>query len=162
MNKKITYLLLALALPGLIFIFLKVFGKNHFDIPVYYQEGISGLPTECTGTYQGQYALPDSSLHAFGYKHDVACLFVDSSAIANKEIKQLRQAFGESQLQIISLAGIKPNRLNPIKNCVLFLKEPWQAVLVDKQKRIRGYYGFTSLEEADRLKVEIDILLTNN
>jgi len=162
MNKKITYLLLALALPGLIFIFLKIFGKNHFDIPVYYKNGISDSLKECPGAYRGQYTLPDSVLKIFSYKNDVASLFIDESELTNKEVTQLKQSYGDNQLQIITLRGIEPNRLNRIKNCVLFLKQPWKAVLVDKQKRIRGYYAFTSLEETDRLNVELDILLTNN
>jgi len=162
MNKKITYLLVALALPGLIFIFLKMFGKNHFDIPVYYKEGISDSLRECSMVYHGQYTLPDSVLKAFAYKNDTACLFVEGSEINNKDVAQLRHSFGEGQLQIIALEGIEPNRLNQIQRCVLFLKKPWKAVLVDKQKRIRGYYAFNSLEEIDRLKVEVEILLTNN
>jgi len=87
---------------------------------------------------------------------------VDSSAIDNKDVAQLKQSFGGRQLQVISLEGLGTHRLNRIKTCALFLKEPWKAVLVDKQKRIRGYYAFTSLEETDRLHVEVEILLTNN
>jgi len=162
MNKKITYLLLALALPGLVFIFLKLFGKNHFDIPVYYKEGVSDFPVECAGTYTGQYTLPDSVLLVLGCRREAICLFVDSVAINNKEVVQLKRLFPDSQLQVIALGGMQPFRLNRIKNCALFLKEPWKAVLVDKQKRIRGYYAFTSLEETDRLHVEVEILLTNN
>ncbi len=162
MNKKISYLLLALALPVLVFIFLKLFGKNHFDIPVYYKDGISDLPKECPGNYHGQYALPDSILLALGFKRETVVLLVDSSEMNNKEVAELKQSFGDLQLQIISLKGIEANRLNRIKNCALLLKEPWKAILVDKQKRIRGYYAFTNLEETDRLKVEVEILLTNN
>jgi protein SCO1/2 len=161
MNKKIAYLLVALALPGLIFIFLKIFGKNHFDIPVYYKAGISDSLKECSGAHHGQYTVPDSALIIFGYKKDVVSLFVDASEIDNKELEQLKQSF-KNQLQIISLVGIEPTRLNRIKKCNLFLKEPWKAVLVDKQKQIRGYYAFSSLEETDRLNVEVDILLANN
>src|SRR6267378_935948 len=161
MNKKITYLLVALALPGLIFIFLKIFGKNHFDIPVYYKDGISDSLKECSGAHHGQYTLPDSVLTIFSNKNAEASLFVEASEISNKELEKLKQSF-ENQLQIISLEGIEPARLNRIKKCILFLKEPWKAVLVDKQKRIRGYYAFNSLEETDRLNVEVEILLTNN
>ena len=162
MNKKITYLLLALALPGLIFIFLKIFGKNHFDIPVYYKEGIADSVKECGGPSRVPYTLPDSILNAFGYKNETACLFVEASEINKKEIAQLKQSFGDDQLQIIALGGIEAKRLDRIKKCVLLLKEPWKAVLLDKQRRIRGYYAFTNLEETDRMKVEIEILLTNN
>ncbi len=162
MNKKIIYLLIALALPGLIFIFLKTFGKNHFDIPLYYKEGVSDSLKECSIVVRGQYSLPDSLLTIFGCKNDEACLFVEASEINNKTVKQLRQSFSDGQLQVVALNGIGADRLNRIKKCVLFLKDPWKSVLVDKQKRIRGYYAFTSLEETDRLSVEVEILLTNN
>ena len=161
MNKKITYLLVALALPGLIFIFLKIFGKNHFDIPVYYKNGISDSLRECSGMHHGQYTLPDSVLAIFSNKNAEASLFVDASERSNKELEKLKQSF-ENQLQIISLEGIEPARLNRIKKCNLLLKEPWKAVLIDNQKRIRGYYAFNSLEETDRLNVEVEILLANN
>jgi len=161
MKKKTVYLLLALALPGLIFIFLKIFGRNHFEIPVYYKEGTTDSLKECAGRYRGQYTLPDSVLHAFHYRNGVACLFVDAADIQHKEVVHLRKLFGD-QLQIISLDGIEPSRMDQIKNCALFLKEPWKAVLIDKQRLIRGYYAFTNLEESDRMNVEIEILLTNN
>ena len=160
MNKKITYLLVALVLPGLIFIFLKIFGKNHFDIPVYYKNGITDSLKECSGAHQGQYYLPDSAFAIFKNKNDITSLFVDESEISNKEVEKLRQSF-KNQLQIISMKELEPARLSRIKKCTLFLKEPWKAVLVDRQKRIRGYYAFTSLEETDRLNVEVDILLAN-
>lgn len=161
MNKKIAYLLIALALPGLIFIFLKIFGKNRFDIPVYYKDGIADSLRECSGAHKGQYYLPDSVLTVFKCKNDVASLFVVDSEINNKEVEKLKQSF-KNQLQIISLNSLELTRLSRIKKCALFLKEPWKAVLVDKQKRIRGYYAFTSLEETDRLNVEVEILLANN
>jgi len=161
MNKKITYLIIALALPGLIFIFLKIFGKNHFDIPVYYKNGITDSLKECSGARRGQYYLPDSVLATLKCRSDITTLFVSDLEISNKEVEKLKQSFS-SQLQIISLEGLDPERMNRIKKCTLFLKEPWSAVLVDKQKRIRGYYAFKSLEETDRLNVEVDILLANN
>jgi hypothetical protein len=162
MNKKIAYLLIALALPGLVFAFLKIFGKNHFDIPIYYKEGIADSLKECSGAYRGQYTVADSVLNYFDYKNGATCLFVDASQINRKEVLQLKLLFSDKQFQIISLSGIEPARLNRIKKCALFMKEPWTAVLIDKQKRIRGYYAFTSLEETDRLNVEVEILLTNN
>jgi hypothetical protein len=161
MNKKIFYLLVALALPGLIFIFLKIFGKNHFDIPIYFKDGVGDASRGCEGAYQGQYILSDSSLISF-IRNSRACLFVEGSESTNKEISQLREAYRDDQLQIVSLANVDPNRLNQVRKCTLFLHDPWKAVLIDREKRIRGYYAFTNLEETDRLKVEIEILLTND
>jgi len=161
MNKKITYLLLALALPGLIFIFLKIFGKNRFDIPVYYKEGVSIATKECPGDYRGQYIVPDSVLGLLGKRNNTPCLFVEEAEKNNKEVTRLKQLYGQGELQIVPLEGIDANRLKRLKNCALFLMEPWKAVLVDKERRIRGYYAFVNLEETDRLFVEIEILLSN-
>ena len=161
MNKKIIYLLVALALPALIFIFLKIFGKNHFDIPIYFKDGVSDTPKECPGNYRGQYSLSDSSLLTLINRNGKACLFVEDSDISNKGLAQLRQTYSDDQLQIVSLGKVDSKRLSQIRTCVLFLHEPWKAVLIDNQKRIRGYYAFTNLEEIDRLKVEIEILITN-
>ena len=154
-------MLLALALPGVIFIFLKIFGKNRFDIPVYYKDGVTDAPGECRGAYHGQYTLPDSISVLLGQKNTAACLFVEGLEKNNKEVARLRKLYAGDKLQIISLDSTKTNHLVQIKKCALFLKAPWKAVLVDKENRIRGYYAFSSIEEADRLDVEVEILLTN-
>ncbi len=119
MYKKITYLLVALALPGLIFIFLKIFGKNHFDIPVYYKDGVTDSLKECSGAHRGQYFIPDSTLNIFGYKKDEVSLLVEASETSNKELEKLKQSF-KNQLQIISLGGIELSRLNRIRNVICF------------------------------------------
>lgn len=46
MNKKYIVLIAMLTLPPLVFIFLKVFGQNHFELPVYYENGLQSLPTD--------------------------------------------------------------------------------------------------------------------
>ena len=162
MTKKIFYLLLALALPGLIFIFLKLFGKNHFDIPVYYKEGVSDLPTECRGAYHGQYVVPDSILKTIGWKNGDALLVVGATEREQIELAKIQNKTKENSLQIISLDNLEPTRLKILQDCVLFLKDPFDVVLIDKQKRIRGYFALNSREEIDRLEVETEILLTNN
>jgi hypothetical protein len=45
------------------------------------------------------------------------------------------------------------------KKCVFLVNEPWQAVLLDQDKRIRGYYDLRNRDEEDRLRVELKILL---
>ncbi len=40
--KKIIFLILTLAIPVSIFLFLKIFGKNEFEVPVFFVEGIPG------------------------------------------------------------------------------------------------------------------------
>jgi protein SCO1 len=40
--KKIIFLILTLAIPVSIFLFLKIFGNNEFEVPVFFVEGIPG------------------------------------------------------------------------------------------------------------------------
>jgi hypothetical protein len=46
-----------------------------------------------------------------------------------------------------------------LAHCFLFLKKPWTTILIDREKRIRGYYAPSTREESDRLIVEMKILL---
>jgi hypothetical protein len=42
---------------------------------------------------------------------------------------------------------------------VFLLEGPRQAVLIDSQRRIRGFYDLRNRDEVDRLRVELKILL---
>lgn len=58
MRKKSAFLFLLIALPVLIFLFLKFFGRNEFTIPVYYQEGVGdSLSTPCLDKSKEQYVI---------------------------------------------------------------------------------------------------------
>lgn len=155
MNKKIAYLFLALLLPPLIFVFLKYFGKNEFDIPVYYNEGISEMSRECQSPGDGQYYVPDSALRKWNWKEGNSVLI---SLASEKTEKELNQLVANAKFERLQLASIQPDE-QWLKNCVLFMKEPWNAVLIDNQKRIRGYYKIGYRDEMDRLEVELKILL---
>ncbi len=159
MNRKVTYLLIALVLPGLLFIFLKFFGKNQFDIPVFFEKGNANAPTECVTVAGKQYLLPDSVLTTVKWGKDVALVINGTTREEQSELKRLIKEPKLGSLQIISLDNIEANRLQRWKDCVFFLKAPWKAILIDSQKRIRGYYALDSREEIDRLEVELEILL---
>lgn len=58
MRKKSAFLFLLIALPVLIFLFLKFFGRNEFTIPVYYQKGLGdSLTTPCLDKSREQYVV---------------------------------------------------------------------------------------------------------
>jgi hypothetical protein len=159
MNKKLIILVLALVLPGLIFLFLKIFGNNQFDIPVYYKDGLEGAPTECLKTSKGQYVLPDSLLDQVKWHNGAALWFTGASLSEMKELKRALENIKPADVQFINLDSLQLPDSENIKKCKLLLKNPWNAVLTDSQKRIRGYYSLTSREELDRLAIEIEILL---
>lgn len=69
MGKKIIFLFLLIALPILVFLFLKTFGDNQYTIPVYYEEGLGdSLATPCLDKRKEQYViefeyLPKAFIH---------------------------------------------------------------------------------------------------
>lgn len=154
MNKKIVYLFLALLLPGLIFVFLKYFGKNEFDIPVYYTEGIKDVSGDCKLKSEGQYYVPDSVLIKMNWRTGVMLIL----QATDKERTELNQLISNSNFENLQLNYLNEGD-SKIKNCILLMKDPWNAVLIDEQKRIRGYYKLGHRDDMDRLEVELKILL---
>lgn len=154
--KKPIYLLLALAVPAAIFVFLRQCGKNEFTIPVYYQQAAE-VPAGCSGTYAAPYALADSVFSPADWKEAVL-IVADSSRETVRAVKKISEEFREDSFKVIFPAG-EEAQLDRIYLCQLFLQKPWTAVLLDSQRRIRGYYAPGTREETDRLAVEINILL---
>ncbi len=146
--KKIAYLFLALLLPGIIFIFLKKFGKNEFDLPVY---DVAQASSACPYAYQSPYVLPDSL-----WKKDrtTATLFISPGTTQQQSnLEKIWEEFTKQDLRIVDIDA------GEAMQCILLAKHPYTTVLVDDQKRIRGYYLPDTREEFDRLKMEINILL---
>ncbi|MBN8575549.1 MAG: hypothetical protein J0L66_01340 [Cytophagales bacterium] len=154
MPKKVMFLLVALLLPGLIFLFLKKFGKNEFSIPVYYQTEAPVAPAGDCGTYSFPYRIADSiKAQIFSGANPKPVLVVaDTSAVLVKHVTHVAQ-------QLNSLFVVKYGADTRWLSCAFFLNPPWTAVLIDTEGQIRGYYAPTTREEADRLLVELKILL---
>jgi len=72
-------------------------------------------------------------------------------------VKRVREEFDE-EIQIIYPAG-KIAAPDEFYDCDLLLQKPLSIVLVDDQRRIRGYYDPQHRDEVDRLIVEMKILL---
>ena len=151
MKKKYIFLFLALLLPILVFLFLKFFGRNEFDIPIQF---VNGVPDslQCEALHsKGQYILPDSIFK-------VNTLMGANLIVGGDEsfVSRLKEDFTGKDWQIIFTKDMTDSL--KIKNCILFLKKPWTAVLVDNQKRIRGYYALHHRDDMDRLIVDMAIL----
>jgi protein SCO1/2 len=155
MRRKLIYLFLALLLPGLIFVFLRKFGKNEFNIPVYYEAGVEGTSGTC-GPYLAPYKVADSVLQIIGKANSPILVVTDTSAEVKRNLTHLKSEFGDTFSLTTSEADA---RWLFWVDCVFLLQKPWTAVLIDAQGRIRGYYAPASREEADRLMVELRILL---
>lgn len=158
--KKRAYLFLALLLPGLVFVFLKYFGSNRFDIPVYYAESVKP-PEGCSALIKAPYVLPDSVWKYFPERKVANVMVI---AVSEEDVKEVTDGltgeFGDKitarAMEQLSLTDSTRSRW---VTCVFLAEGPKTTVLFDNQGRIRGYYDIRSLDEVDRLRVELKILL---
>ena len=151
-------LFFAFVFPIAIFIFLRYFGKNEFTIPVYYEEGVSTFPQGCSGISETTpFKVSEATLNSLGWKGKAVLIINDTAREIRKNLSKLMEDFEKDKLESIVLP---PDTSSPTKyRCEFLLELPWTAVLLDDQRRIRGYYTPDTREELDRLSVELKILL---
>jgi hypothetical protein len=156
-GKKIILLSLALLLPICIFLFLKIFGKNQFDVPLLFQEGKIDVPSHCNLDLTAPYVLPDSIMNALASGNDAPLYILD---FAETDLSRIREQFDKDQVEIKNASDLAQTQtdLNFLRDCIVLLKEPANIVLID-QRTIRGYYNGNKRDEIDRLLVEINIIL---
>ncbi len=158
MKFKWVYLFLAFFLPiGLTF-FLQFFGKSEFNIPVYYESGVSADSlTDCHYQYAAPYVIPDSVKNKLSKGVKGAMLVtIDSGVLAAKNFARVKEELTDGQYTFVV---INQTDNNSLLSCVFFLNGQWTTLLIDDQKRIRGYYNPAKREDADRLIAEMKILL---
>ena len=177
-TQKILLLIVVLLAPIIVFLFLKKFGINQFELPVYYTEG--NPIAQCNDSSQVQHkvhsafiengtiALP-AIFHITGQKEneyysDLENVLSKYPGIKVWEIINTDKAEINSKEYSISL---DENAYLNFINCELALGEDkwiddgiaFKYVLVDVDGKIRGYIDTTDLKEIERLDTEIDILL---
>ncbi len=148
-------------LPGMIFVFLKYAGKNEFNIPVYYEEGVEAPPSGCDIDYRQPYLLPEAFRDIAGPMLEANLLIFPNEGLDFKKIhSDIRNEFGEGKVWIKDAHDLfqDSTAYNQSKRCVFLLNDPWQSVLFDNAGRIRGYYDLRLREEEDKLRVELKIL----
>ena len=155
--RKIIFLTLLFILPISIYLFLKFFAKNEFDIPVFYKDRID-LKVGCDYKYKTPYTIPDSIASVLNSKKTKAVLIVDVISKA-KKLTKIREQFALEELTVVYLTDLNEQKTSLWKNCFLFLSPPFSAMLMDDQKQIRGYYSLSNLDDSDKLEVELKILL---
>jgi hypothetical protein len=154
-GKKIVLLFVGLALPILVFVFLKVFGRNEFNVPLIYENGVKKIPEGCDFYYGTPYLLNDSLPQALGYPSDKLVVIN-----FDKPSKKLKDLIGDFAPDVVLIANPKNQNGedSTLVKCALLLHAPETIVLIDQQKQIRGYYT-TERDELDRLEAELKIIL---
>lgn len=181
--KKLFILFLLLLTPVLVFVFLKWFGENRYDIPIFHEYGM-GESIECADL------IPADPGGLAGYPGKIVVFGFLTGAHSDVKVNHLSRIvnyFNSDEIVVLSVstgkdsAGSPPiltdarldnwkyinpeDKLGYILECGLGLPNEEASmdkfVLVDKERRIRGYYEALDREEVDRLMVEIRILLDN-
>lgn len=158
MKSKVIYLFLALLLPGLIFVFLKFFGKNEFAVEPLYQN----TPPKTTGcgSVVLPYVVPDSVLSHLDFGRDslVLVVFEETSVDGVAQLDRVTEEIKKDPIHIIHFNPVLAEN-QQWKKCSFFLTEPFNTVLVDHKGSIRGEYTMNDRKEVDRLLTEITIIL---
>lgn len=158
-GKQIIYLLIALLLPGCIFVFLKFFGKNRFAVePLFQAEApvpIAGCPPVII-----PYQIPESIHREINATNDslVVVVFGTLSSEGKSQLARVHESFGGESIHDVQLSD-QESANSLWRSCIFFLKEPFNLVLVDNHRKIRGHYNIDDREDIDRLLTEITIIL---
>lgn len=160
-----------LFVPVAVMLFLKIFGKNEFEVKPFYQDALPERPSYCPDNVKVPYTVPASiltRLNSTGSSSLVLCWF---SKPDNTVLQRIRNSFSEKELAVVAATAdlqngdllktslnIPSDSISFYNSCYIFLPEQKHAVLVDKLGRIRGYYN-TTRDEIDRLLVEVSIIL---
>ena len=153
-GKKALLLFLALLLPVSIFIFLKLFGKNEFDVPAFYQD--KAPITGCEFEYSAPYKVADSMMTGIVSKYQADLYLIYFSEITSRMQQEID---AEAVAMVNGKEEWNGDDRAEFRKCVLAVPNSEDLVLVDKEGKIRGYYVSTDREEVDRLLLELEILL---
>ena len=153
-SKKFVFLFVALLVPGIIFIFLKMFGTNQFDIDLLYSDEMPEFTKTCDGSYTLPYRLPDSLFRAVNERSDSA-VFVHFGQPEATFIRRVMTRYSEDPVGY----KVLDESNSSLKKCIFILEEPFDVALVDNKGRIRGKYNSAEREEVDRLITELAILI---
>lgn len=188
---KPVILAILLVVPVLVYTFLKLFGENRYDIPVYYQSGLrdgiecgsggnqlaalsdrlvtpdkiaifSFLPAGCDEKCQVKRNQLSRVVNYFS-PADVVVFSVIYPAVSDSVPGQLPDV--EQDIVNWQLIETRGETVEDLVVCGLGMAwEPSSLdnfVLVDREQRVRGYYMGNDMEEVDRLIVELRILIDN-
>jgi hypothetical protein len=160
MKGKGIILLLALLVPSCIFVFLKMFGRNEFQVvPLFQERPEGGVATSC-GTVAFPYVLPDSVQQQLNLGADsiALVLFGTPDKEAQRQLKRIDEVLAPIQVRRITVTADTP-QFGYARACVFLLPRTADLALIDNKGRIRGQYTANDREEMDRLYTELTIIL---
>jgi hypothetical protein len=154
-GKKLFLLFLALLLPSCIFIFLKFFGKNEFEVLPLFTNQLPSIKNDCNYHYTLPYQIADTTLRQMTDGNDSLICVV----FQKQEGGSLARIQEKYETEPVAWKFLDPEKNSNQMRCIFVLEKPFNTALVDNKGRIRGQYNSADRDEMDRLLVEISILL---
>lgn len=155
--RKSLFLFLALLLPVVIFIFLRLFGRNEFAVqPLFEKEpppAIPGCPPSPVLPYvvhdsiRARYIAPSDSLTVIFY-----------GPLTGESRNQFARVAEEARADV-HVAELAEVPGDAVRSCAFFLQGDTNVVMLDRRGAIRGQYASNNREDIDRLLTEITIIL---
>ncbi|NMM50165.1 hypothetical protein [Marinigracilibium pacificum] len=182
MNKafKVGILLVILAVPAFIFVFLHSFGRNYFDTDTFYSEGVDTLLVDCEVKHPTKYRVNDPTFSS----DSINVYLLNSDPVINSSLtsswiswfeafdelpvsfKQVivDETCNQNEYSIDNILCLSQSQIDKLYCNLIVNKEavtgPY-GVLINEDKVIKGYFNLSESKEIDRLFAEIQILLTN-
>lgn len=162
MNKKIFLLFLVIALPALIFLFLKAFGSNEFTIPVYYEQGLGdSLSTPCLDRAAEQYIVKDPAL-PLGKLKIVHFERMDGPVLKTRleELERVQDVFYDiDDIQLLTHlngSSIKAKDISDYDKRIQFLDQFWKINEMDSSTWAELKYCGVAMSSLDNRVVLVD------
>lgn len=183
MKTKWILLFFLIGFPIGVYLFLQGFGENKFAIPVLHQHGADEPVTDCEVSSNFQYYAPilvDSTAYESSeiVVYGLVLADVDENYWINVQ-SYFNSLEGETGVKVVFLITKEVNdavsntgfvnyatyvandELLAKTKCALLVQDVVNTpifVMCDRERRIRGYYDLSDLEELDRLITETRIL----
>jgi len=164
MKKKIVLLFLVIALPVLIFLFLKAFGNNEFTIPIYYEQGLGdSLTTPCLDRSMEQYVVQNPVLTLGGLKV-VHFERMDGPVLKTRleELERVQDVFYDKEgiqlLTHLNGASIKKQDISDYDKRIQFLDQFWKINEMDSTEWAELKYCGVAMSSLDNRVVLLDEL----
>jgi len=183
---KAGILLVTLAIPALLFIFLHGFGENRFNVPVYYENGVDSTFADCSWSHPfrvsefNKRVILNRHISLIGFAENISYdpdylnrITVDFENFPNVQTVLIAKSDSLEVLSKTELAGLSNKKLllsyatnfDELLACSFVINRlkvnTLPLVLIDGDRRIRGYYQLPDDEEFDRLIAELNILIEN-
>lgn len=146
-------LLFALLFPVIVFLFLKFFGQNEYELSIY--------NSSCSDLIENLLKEPNNNIKLLDVRLRDDNLLIDNyinKLDISNEIKVITLSDQPRNLEWMSIRvdNLLIKNLTKCVENVVFDKS--FILLIDTKNNVRGYFYSTDREEIERLDVEIDIL----